>query len=77
LIGEMGIMHQLPMEEQAARVSYFFSQAAQNGVPCVWWEDFFYTEDNSQYWLYDKRKGEWGRPELLEIIKNETMKQPS
>lgn len=77
LIGEMGIMHQLPAEEQAARVSYFFSRAAENGVPCLWWEDFFYAEDNSQYWLYDKRNGEWGRPELLEIIKNAAVKQPS
>lgn len=77
LIGEMGIMHQLPAAEQAARVSYFFSRAAENGVPCLWWEDFFYTEDNSQYWLYDKRNGEWGRPELLEIIKNAAVKQPS
>lgn len=74
LIGEMGIMHQLPAEEQAARVSYFFSWAAETGVPCLWWEDFFYTEDNSQYWLYDKRNGEWGRPELLEIIKNTAVK---
>lgn len=77
LIGEMGIMHQLPMEEQAARVSYFFSRAAENGIPCVWWEDYFCVEDNSQNWLYDKHNGEWGRPELLEIIKNATLKQPS
>lgn len=70
LIGEVGITHQLPAEEQLRRVTYYFEQAAEHHVPCLWWEDFFYTDDNSCYWLYDKHLKEWGRMELLNAIKN-------
>lgn len=41
----------------------------QHGVPCLWWEDFFYAEDNSQYWLYNKETSKWGRPQIVSTIK--------
>jgi len=69
IIGEVGVSHRLSETTLLPRVKYFFKQAKEHGVPCLWWEDFFYAEDNSQYWLYDKAKQEWGRPQILQAIK--------
>lgn len=70
IMGETGITHSCSDSEQAPKVSYFFQKARETGVPCLWWEDFFYVGDNSCYWLYDKIRGEWGRPEILRAIRN-------
>lgn len=70
IIGEVGVSHREPDTVLLPRVKYFFKQAAEHGVPCLWWEDFFYAEDNSQFWLYNKEKQEWGRPKILKAIKD-------
>lgn len=70
IIGETGITHKLSDAESAPKVSYFFQKAKECGIPCLWWEDFFYVEDNSCYWLYDKTLKEWGRPEILQAIRS-------
>lgn len=70
IVGEVGVSHREPDETQAPRVSYFFQRAKQSGVPCLWWEDCFYTDDLSYLWLYDKRAGKWGRPMILQAIQD-------
>jgi len=69
IIGEVGVTHREKESVLLPRVKYFFAQAKKHGVPCLWWEDFFYAEDNSQYWLYNKEKKKWGRPQIVSAIK--------
>ncbi|MBR2422084.1 MAG: cellulase family glycosylhydrolase [Oscillospiraceae bacterium] len=70
ILGEVGVTHREPESALVSRVAYFFEKAKENGVPCLWWEDCFYAEDNIQYWLYDKRAGQWGRTEILKTIQD-------
>ncbi len=68
IVGEVGVTHIRDDATQAPKVAYFFGKARENGVPCLWWEDCFYRDDGLQYWLYDKKAGEWNRPEVLNAI---------
>ena len=69
IVGELGITHWESDADQAPKVQYFFEQAAERNVPCLWWEDSF-DNANYYYWLYNKQAGEWGRPEILRAIQN-------
>lgn len=74
IVGEVGISHSTEITEtvKAQRVAYFYQKAAENGVPCLWWEDYFPVTDEGRdhtYWIYDKSKQEWGRTEILAAIK--------
>ena len=70
IIGELGVTHRVEESLLVPRVEYFFTKAEENGVPCLWWEDYFVAEDNTQYWLYDKDNGQWGRTEILRAIQD-------
>ncbi len=76
IIGETGISYTTRYDnsEKAARVKYFFEKAVENGVPALWWEGYFTQTEGqsypSSYWIYDKAKHDWGRPELLAAIKS-------
>lgn len=70
IIGEVAMTHQLPVEDQTQRTQYYFKAAAENGVPCLWWEDSYYSTDGRHFWLYDKRAQKWGRPHIVEAIKS-------
>ena len=70
IIGELGVTHRVEESLLVPRVEYFFTKAEENGVPCLWWEDYFVAEDNRQYWLYDKDNGQWGRTEILRTIQD-------
>jgi len=79
LVGEVGISHSwtnLNNKEAAAdKVAYFYGKAEALGVPCLWWEDYFPVSDSGAdhtYWLYDKTIKEWGRPEILKVIQDQT-----
>ena len=69
IIGEDGISQKMKDSDAAPRAEYFYTKAKEYGVPCLWWEDYFVTEEKIEYWLYDKAAQKWGRPTLLEIIK--------
>ena len=69
IVGELGITHRESDAVQAPKVQYFFEQAAERNVPCLWWEDSF-DNANYYYWLYNKQAGEWGRPEILQAIQS-------
>ncbi len=76
IMGEVGISHSLANradpEGTAATTTSFFKRASAQGVPCLWWEDFFAVYDgceaDSIFWLYDKRKDTW-RENVLHAIK--------
>ena len=75
IVGEVGISHSaenLAAPDVAAeKVSYFFGKAEQQGVPCLWWEDYFQVPEGgatSIYWIYDKANNVW-REEILNAIK--------
>lgn len=63
--------------ELLPRVKFFFKQAAEHGVPCLWWQDFFIVESKIQFWLYKHERQEWGRPQILKAIKEEALKAGS
>lgn len=69
IIGEMGVTHRESKAVLLPRVKYFFKQAAEHGVPCLWWQDFFIVESKIQFWLYNHETQEWGRPQILRTIK--------
>ncbi len=70
IVGEVGITHRASDEVLAPIVAYYFQRAAQSGVPCLWWEDFFKLESGYQYWLYEKDEMRWGRPNILAAIRS-------
>ena len=57
-------------EDLAPRVAHYFAEAEKRDIPCLWWEDYFTGNTAVQYWLYDKSAQEWGRPQILQTIKN-------
>lgn len=78
IIGEVGISHSyenLTNPEGAAnKVSYFFGEAQEQGVPCLWWEDCYWVPESgssSIYWIYDKTNDTW-RYDILEAIQANT-----
>ena len=70
LIGEVGVAHNGTDEDLAPRVAHYFAEAEKRDIPCLWWEDYFTGNTAVQYWLYDKSAQEWGRPQILQTIKN-------
>ena len=72
IIGENGISQKMKDADAAPRAEYFYTKAKEYGVPCLWWEDYFVTDEKIEYWLYDKAAQKWGRPTLLDIIKDKS-----
>lgn len=80
IVGEVGISHaaanigsESNKAAAAEKVAYFYQKATENGVPCLWWEDYFRVPEEGSsdtYWLYDKTAKKWGRPEILAAIKS-------
>lgn len=69
LIGETGVTHRQAEDTVLESVQYFYQEAEERGIPCLWWEDFFWAEDKTQYWLYNKDALNWGRPQILSTIR--------
>lgn len=67
IVGETGVMYMHSEKELLDPVSYYFKKGRECGVPSLWWEDYFVGDD--AHWLYDKEHGKWGRPRLLQAIK--------
>ena len=76
LVAEAGISHSLANradpEGTAALTEAFVRRAAENGMPCLWWEDYFPVYDGYEadqtHWLYDKGNNTW-RENVLNAIK--------
>lgn len=74
IVGEVGVSHSsenlADPEGAANKVSYFFKEAQAQGVPCLWWEDYYWVPDggsSSIYWIYDKANDTW-RYDILTAI---------
>ena len=70
LLGEVGATHRESDGALAPRVAYLYQEAKEREIPCLWWEDYFVVAANTQYWLYDKDAGDWGRPLMLQAIQD-------
>lgn len=66
IIGEVGVTRANDVYA-AARTAYFYEQAEQYGVPCLWWEDGYGSGDNS-FSMYVINERRWDRSDILEAI---------
>lgn len=60
IIGETGVSHKETDAIRAERARYFYEKSNATGIPALWWDDYFKTDDGYYFWLYDIDEQEWG-----------------
>ena len=70
IIGETGVSHKESNEERAERTRYFFSKCNEYGIPALWWEDYFTTNDGYYYWIYDIDSEWWEDIGIVQAIQD-------
>ena len=72
IIGEFGAA-QKPVEgnesSRAEWAEYFLEKAREIGVPCVWWDNGYFTGDGEPFGLIDRITLEWNYPLIVEALK--------
>ncbi len=68
VIGETGVSHKETDAERAERARYFYSKCKQAGIPALWWDDYFVTDDGYYYWLYDISEEQFGDIGIVQAI---------
>ena len=71
IIGEFGSMNKDNLEARVQCASYYVSKAKEYGVPCFWWDNNLFTGEGEKFGLFDRRKLEWGYPEILDALMGE------
>lgn len=72
IIGEFGAAHRPDLGNEASRAEwadYFVSRAAEQGIPCIWWDNGHFAGDGEPLGLMDRNTLEWKYPELAEALK--------
>lgn len=68
IIGETGVSHKETDTERAERAGYFYSKCKETGIPALWWDDYFVTDDGFYYWLYDIAEEQFGDIGIVQAI---------
>ena len=68
IIGEMGAMNKDNEENRAEIMSYYVEQAAEEGIPCFWWDNNAFTGDGENFGLLNRATLEWEYPTLLQSL---------
>lgn len=60
IITEFGAVNKDGNDEDVARwVTKYLETAKENGVPCVWWDNGYYTEGNELFGIFDRKNCTW------------------
>lgn len=72
VIGEFGAAQKPAEGNEASRAvwaEYFVSKAAEQGIPCVWWDNGQFVGDGEPFGLIDRITLEWKYPKVTEALK--------
>ena len=53
------VLCEKPMAVTAAEGEKMFRTAKENGVPCVWWDNGYYTSGNELFGIFDRHNCTW------------------
>ena len=65
VLEEMGDVN---LEDRIAWVQDYVSIATEHGIPCIWWDNGYFTNGNEFFGLLNRRNCEWFEPELVEAM---------
>ena len=68
IIGETGVSHKETDAERAERAGYFYRKCKEAGIPALWWDDYFVTDDGFYYWLYNIAEEQFGDISIVQAI---------
>lgn len=65
IIGEFGSRNRFNTAERAACASYYLTMAAENGIPCIWWDNNAFVGNGENFGLFDRKTFEWRYPDIM------------
>lgn len=56
------------VDEVAKWTSCYVSTAEKYGIPCVWWDNGYYTSGNELFGIFNRNELSWYTPEIVKAI---------
>lgn len=60
---------EVPNEDEVIKwVNYYLSKASSIGVPCIWWDNGYYTSGDEYFGIFNRSDCTWFTPKLKDAI---------
>ncbi len=70
IIGEWGTSNLNNTDQRVAHAKYYVSQAAKNGIVCVWWDNGYEDVGHENFCIFNRKSLTWKYPALVDAIIN-------
>jgi len=71
IITEYGAVNKVPYDDDTEVVNWlthYLTTAKSVGIPCIWWDNGYYTNGNENFGIFDRNNVKWFSDEIADTI---------